>query len=321
VLLLVVLVLLLGTPPGVKPSGSSYDASPQGVRAAFLLLEGLKYDVAISRRVAEGRVRWVLLPTKPLRDAQVLEGWVRQGGVLLIAEDDNEFASRLLDPSTRGEPTWWPDRDHALAAVYRRGRGEVWIAQRPEIFRNEAIRKGDNAVDVCRLADALSPRGRIFFDEYHHGLRDRPGAVELLLQPPALWVTLQGLALLALALWRFLPRFGAPAPPVPGRRRSKEEFLDAMAGLLERKRAHEEAYRICREALARDLEQALGLPSGTPAEEVAARARVRFPGRDSARLARALAATTPPRGGPGLLKAIHELEELRDEFLAVRDNR
>jgi hypothetical protein len=320
VLLLVLLALLFGSPGGVKPSGSSYDASPRGVRAAFLLLEGLKYDVGVSRRITEGRVRWVLWPTKPLREAAGLDSWVRQGNVLLVAEEDNEFASRLLaEGPSAGKPAWWPDQERPLAAVHKRGRGEIWIVQHPEIFLNESIRKDDNAVDVCRLADAFSERGRILFDEYHHGLRERPGAVELLLEPPALWVTLQGAVLLALALWHFLPRFGTVQPQAPARRRSKEEFLDAMAGLLERKRAHQEAYQINHDALARDLEQALGLPPGTPPEEIAVHAAARFTGRDTTRLARVLARTELVRAdAPGLLHAVKEIEELRDEFLNVR---
>ncbi len=375
VLLLALLAMFgVGEPPVRPAPHSTYDASGEGIRAVYLLLDGLGYEVAQSRRLTAGRVRWVLFPQAPHTestsddgeilkpksgrrsssdDAAILERWVRDGGTLLLADESGEFAKLLgirvatssetetapviqdsqqrmtlapgptqIKPLDRADRTW-PEGGEPLASVFKRGRGEIWVVHHPEILRNERLRDADNALAVAQLAEVMSHHSaeRIYFDEFFHGLRERPGPVQLLLEPPARWVTLQGLAVLALVLWRFLPRFGPLREDPPTRRRSKEEFLDAMAYLLIRKGAHVEAFRTVRDALIRDLCQALGVPSNLPLDELAARAARRQPGLSEDRLARALRRKTPPGGRDGFLTAIHELESLRRDFFHERTNR
>src|SRR5262249_9512615 len=97
-----------------------------------------------------------------------------------------------------------------LVTVVPRGRGEGWVLRRPDVLRNEHLRHPGNAVLACRLAEAMLAErpGRLAFDEFYHGLRERPGVVALLLRPPMLAVTVQALALTALLLWSAAPRFG-----------------------------------------------------------------------------------------------------------------
>src|SRR5438105_2541925 len=86
--LLVLLALVFGEAPQPGGRGTSHDASKGGFRAAYLLLEGLKYPVERSRRPTGAAVRWVLLPREaPARDVAPLVSWVRQGGLLLLATD------------------------------------------------------------------------------------------------------------------------------------------------------------------------------------------------------------------------------------------
>ena len=62
------------------------------------------------------------------------------------------------------------------------------------MLANDNLRVEDNAVLACRLADAMlaeRPGGRLAFDEYCHGLRDRPSVAEVLFRPPVLGVTVQ----------------------------------------------------------------------------------------------------------------------------------
>jgi len=375
VLLLALLAMFgVGEPPARPVPSSTYDASGDGIRAVYLLLDGLGYEVAQSRRLTAGRVRWLLFPQAPHAestnddgeifktksgrrssrdDAAVLERWVRDGGTLLLADESGQFAQLLgmrvatsaetetapviqdsqqrmtlapgptqIKPLDRADRTW-PERSEPVVSVFKRGRGEIWVVRHPEIFRNERLRDADNALAVARLAEVMSHHSaeRIYFDEFFHGMRERPGPVQLLLEPPARWVTLQGLAVLALVLWRFLPRFGPLREDPPARRRSKEEFLDAMAYLLIRKGAHIEAFRTVRDALIRDLGQALGLPATAPLDELAAQAVRRRPGLNEDRLARALRRKKPADGRDGFLTSIHELESLRREFFHERNDR
>ncbi len=351
VLVLALLAMLAGSPPLQPQPGSSFDAGPEGVRAAFLLLEGLGTDVAATKRAAGGSARWVLFPRSAKGEAAALDARVRQGGRALLADNGEAFAAGLglalnveqgseaeialrvggerlrlapgkdfVTPRSRPDRVWPPGADEPLAAIFGHGQGEVWVLCRPDFLRNDRLRDADNAVILCRLAEAFAGKDRILFDEFFHGMRERPSALELLLRPPALWVTLQGLALLGVILWRSLPRFGALQNPEAPRRRSKEEFVDALAHLLALKGAYDEGFRAVRDALARDLEQALGLPPETPPRELAARA---FPaGPDAAALAAALGRDRLSRpDAANFVRALNELERLRRAFFHERHDR
>src|SRR5207248_4688369 len=131
---------------------------------------------------------------------------------------------------------------------------------------------------------------------------------ELLFRPPVLGVTLQMLALAALVLWRSGVRFGPLRAALPTARRSKEEFLDAMAELLTRKGDRAEAFRTVRDAFLHRLETDLGLPAGTPVEQTV-RAAARRRGADPDVLLPLLTSPAPPQGGgvPAFLAALRQL--------------
>jgi hypothetical protein len=347
-LILALLAMLAGSPPEIPRSGSTFDAAPTGIRAAFLLLENLGYDVAISKRLAVGNARWELFPKTAKGEVAALDTWIRSGNRLLLADDTPEFAADLglaVDPDVakdkaidlvidgakqrlepgnqRVTPRERPDREwpagapEPLVGIFQHGKGEIWLLYRPMFLRNDLLRDADNAVVLCRLAEAFAGPDRVYFDEFFHGIRDRPGPVELLLRPPALWVTLQGMALLGVLLWRSLPRFGALQLPLESRRRSKEEFVDALAHLLELKGAYNEGFRAVRDALAREMEHALDLAPNTPPAELAAAATAR--GCDAAVLTRLLERDHLPRPyGPDYLRALNELERLRRAFFHER---
>jgi hypothetical protein len=351
-LLLVLLALLFGGQKEVKP-GSSYDAGDRGFRAAYLLLEDLGYPVTRSRRLLGGTVRWALFPEPSPKEARALDDWVREGGLLVLADAKGTFSRDLgmtLETQHRGvdtevEPATGPDvmrlaggadhvswpgqqgrvwakaGDEPFVTIYTHGRGEIWLLNRPDFVTNELVRQADNAVLLCRLAEAgLRVRpGELAFDEYFHGMRDHPGVVELLLRLPALWVTVQGLLLLVLLLWHHGPRFGGLQPPPPPSRRSAEEFLDAVAALLGRKKDYADAFRTARDELRVDLERELNLPHDTPADRLAAEAALQRGLRPDA-LVRLLTAPGPPAGaGPAaFVRSLQELEAIRNDFFPGR---
>jgi hypothetical protein len=354
ILALLGLAMFFGNGPEKRVHGSSYDASPHGFRAAYLLLEELGYPVVRSKRLGVRDVRWVLFPTKTKDEAAALKDWVRQGGILLLADDSTEFAAHLgmtlrirkMEDGDKDEEASglgvaqlaggstsvrWPGQsgdvrvragDEPFVTVHQLGDGEVWLMNRPEFVTNALLPRADNAVLLTRLAtDALNNRpGRLAFDEYFHGMRDRPGVTQLLFQPPALWVTLQALLLLGLVLWHYMPRFGSARPLPPPSRRSKEEFLNALAALLERKGDRAAAFETAADDLARELERELGLPAGTPVE-VLAREAGRHRPIDSARLLRLLTRRSHAErgnekvGAAAFVQALNELETIREEFL------
>jgi hypothetical protein len=364
IVLLAVIAMLFGGGPEQVDHGTSYDASPGGSRAAYLVLEELGYPVERSRRPAAGdEIRWLLFPSKMgKKEAAFLDRWVQRGGTILLAVDEPTLAerlglpievfgsggeesfprftakgesypaaapdvSRLLAGETvvfgpPGDDTWGEIDGDPLITIHEHGEGQIWLLHRPDVLANANLRGDDNAILACRLADAMlarSPGSRLAFDEYCHGLRDRPNAMELLFRPPVLGVTLQVLLVAVLVLWHYGVRFGPirPAPPPP--RRSKEEFLDAMAELLTRNGDRAEAFRTVRNDLLRRLESELGLPAGTPVEQTVSEAAGRR-GIDPEPLLRLLTSDEPPggRSPAAFLEALNQLDAAAHECIRTR---
>lgn len=353
VLLMLLISLVVDLQPDRPDAGTTYDASQGGLRLAYLLMEDLGYPVSRSKRPVGEKIRFVFFPTKVDDEARVVGEWVRGGGVLVLADDKPDFARHLginLDikqdreaavatvtgvpdverlaigktrVSTSGSPgePWGRSGSEPIVTRRAHGQGQVWLLHRPDVVTNQYLRENDNALFLCRLADELlsTRSGPIAFDEFFHGLRSRPGVTELLLRPPALAITLQSLVLVVVLLWARSPRFGALRQPKAQSRRSKEEFLDALAALLERKGDAADALQGVRAELRRDLEQALGLPQGLSDQEFATEV-ARRRGLDSVRLLRSLR-QEPGRGRAGaasLVTTMTELENLRDEFFQRR---
>ncbi|HEY3788222.1 MAG TPA: DUF4350 domain-containing protein [Urbifossiella sp.] len=369
-LLLILFGLIFGGNSEKVDYGTSYDASSGGSRAAFLLLEDLGYPVERSRRPTGGNIRWVLFPGETTaKDATSLDDWIRRGGIVLLALNDEEFAKQLgLNATVRGgnpkatkeSPffklphfrekgktilaeapevselsagtlevkgpsggrAWGRIGGESLVSIYTHGRGQIWLLNRPDVFDNANLREADNAVLACRLAEAMLAErlnGRLVFDEYCHGLRDRPSVVDLLLRPPVLGITLEALVLTALVLWHSGIRFGPLKPAPPPARRSKEEFLDAMAELLARNGDRAEAFRTVRDAVLRKLETNLGLPAGASVEETVKEA-VRRRGVAPEPLLRILSADKPPGGSSAdaFLRALQQLETAAHECFPTR---
>ncbi len=232
------------------------------------------------------------------------------------------YASQLYVKGPSSGQTWGQLEDKPLVTIYQRGRGELWLLNSPDVLTNANLRDGDNSKLACRLAEAMlakRPRGRLAFDEYCHGLHDRPNVFELLFTPPVLATTLEASFLTLLALWHFGIRFGSlrPAPPPP--RRSKEEFLDALAELLTRKGDRAEAFRTIRNEFVRRLEENLSLPAGTPPEELV-REAVRRRGVQAEPLLQLLTASAPPQGksAAAFLNILHQLEIAANECFQSR---
>jgi hypothetical protein len=349
VLCLSFLGLLIAKPPQRPAQNGTYDASSVGTRAAYLLLDEMGIPVRQSKRVAEGRLRWLLFPRGESKEIDTVKEWLASGRTLLLADPSGRFTKSLglaldsdpsadatvsvfinskryrvqtggksVDATTRPDLVWPEDTEHPLASIYRHLGGELWLVHYPNLFKNHLLFEGlkgtnDNAQVLYHLAVAMreSSNETIYVDEYFHGMRERPSVTELLLEPPILWTTLHGLGLLAFALWAFSPRFGQLQTLERPRRRSKEEYLHAIAGILEQKRAYERAYDTVQQAFLRDLARDLGLPLTAPPKAIFDQATLRRKRIDPERLRAALSQKPPLDNESEFLASLHELEDLR----------
>jgi hypothetical protein len=147
---------------------------------------------------------------------------------------------------------------HAILAVsIPIDRGRIVAVADPTMVSNAALRRSDNAVWLVSLAAAWG-KGKILFDEYHHGFGEKRGTGELVhafLITPWGWSVLQlsGAALLYLFVYR--RRFGRVSEPLPSSRASPLELVNARAGFFQAAAAQGFAAELIVQDLYRHLTQ------------------------------------------------------------------
>jgi hypothetical protein len=193
-------------------------------------------------------------PTEPLSDVDVdgLLDWVKQGNTLLACashgsrlfdklgvtiEDGGdpgevvlravpgavgEYTARVdriglerdATVSARGSvPLWWLGNRPA-AVLVRHGQGRVLVVADPSLLTHRGLRREDNVLFLYNVAALDSEDGRVYFDEYHHGIRAGGGYWNYLRYHHQQWVVVQLFLVAGAAVWAVGRRLG-PAVPMP----------------------------------------------------------------------------------------------------------
>lgn len=273
-------------------------------------------------------------------EGAALEAWIEAGGLLVTAGDGpamdgllRRFDFRLapLDaamdaPALPQTPLWAsPPLDAAepraryylqstrndfvthlavdgrpVAVSFEQGDGRVILASSARPFSNAGLRSAGNAALALNAVGAAGRPGVIWFDEWHHGLRD---TAELLAVGPGQWLrrTPAGQSVLLFAGLLFAAlvlrgRHFGPSLPLPSdvSRRAPLEHLTATAQLSRRaghRRATLGQYRLW---LKRGLGQRYRLDPSLPDDDYVARLAGYNPALDEAGLRSLLARLDQP---------------------------
>jgi hypothetical protein len=143
-----------------------------------------------------------------------------------------------------------------ILVTMQHGAGEVVILTDPYIVANGGIALADNAQLAINLV--APAQGRIAFDEYHQGFGGGSRFIEFFAGTPVVAIFLQA-GLIALVFFVSQSRrFARPVPAPEPDRRSKLEYVAAMAQLQERARA----YDLAVESVYKDLRRRASLLLG-----------------------------------------------------------
>jgi hypothetical protein len=201
------------------------------------------------------------------------------------------------------------------------GRGQVISLADGGALANAHLAEGDNGIFAANLA-ALT-QGPIWFDEYHHGVREQPTLAGVLFRPPLLWATLQALLALALFAHAASRRFGAVIPlRAAPRYRASAEYVAALAALYQRAGAKSAVLDRLAQGFRREMARALGLPANAPRARLA-EAAARRSGVEASRVEQALRqceeqVASRSRPKEALLLALGaELESIRRQVLGI----
>lgn len=153
------------------------------------------------------------------------------------------------------------------------GEGRIIYLLQPQMFNNENINKADNAVLAYNLAYNFAGDSTICFDE---GIREYSSTWHLLFTPPFLWVSLQIILASLIFIYASSRRFG-PIKPLPlAPRRSKDEYIYALANLLLKKRNNHAILEIIRSDFFLWLHRTVGIPTSASQLQIAEELHTRY---------------------------------------------
>jgi hypothetical protein len=165
----------------------------------------------------------------------------------------------------------------------------------PSLLTHRGLLRQDNVLLLYNVAALDAVDGRVYFDEYHHGLRSGGGTWGYLRYHDQEWSVLQLLIVAAIGIWSVGVRLG-PAVPLP--RKSQADAVDYASAVA---RIYEQAgvRHVLARLLVRDfhgkLTRLLRLKPTTLPAEILAAWRKRHPGESDKRLEELLRGTVELR--------------------------
>src|ERR1700686_1582821 len=162
----------------------------------------------------------------------------------------------------------------ALLVEYPHGNGRIVLLSDPFIVANNGINRADNlqlAVNVV-----AGDGGLVAFDVFHQGRSATHNAlIQYFEGTPVLAICGQLLLIGLLVIWSRGSRFARPLPLPRVDRRSSLEFVESMAELQQRARAHDLALENIYGRVRRVLVRHAGMNHNSPRAEIAARVSAR----------------------------------------------
>jgi hypothetical protein len=198
-------------------------------------------------------------------------------------------------------PLWWVG-DRPGAILLRRGQGRVLVVADPSLLtraglvRPDGQPRDDNVVFLANVASLDAREGKVYFDEYHHGLGQSGGFWSYLGYYGQQLSLLPVLVLVGMAGWAWAVRLG-PAQSMPARGSADAvDFASALARLYQRTGARHLLARTLIRGFLGDLTRHLHLRRTALPAMILATWRRQTPGASADRL-------------QGLLRGVTELRK------------
>jgi Domain of unknown function (DUF4350) len=135
--------------------------------------------------------------------------------------------------TSHGLPLWWVDNQPA-ALVLKHGRGKVILVADPSLFTARGLRREDNGVFLYNVACRDARGDRVYFDEYHHGLRSGGGPWGYLASYREHWILGSLLLVVMVAVWGRAVRLGPAVSRAAEQQTDAVDYASAVARIYQR---------------------------------------------------------------------------------------
>ncbi|HEY7685318.1 MAG TPA: DUF4350 domain-containing protein [Gemmatimonadales bacterium] len=279
------------------------DSAAVAVPAGLARLPGVRW---VMQSVAQDTLEGDTKRAAELRKLGRPGGLIREEGE---CDSTTLVATDTLLATVQGDPV--------VIRLHYRGGGRALLVSEDDYFRNRAWRD----TDVPGLLVPLivpETRGRVSWDEYHHGHGAEGSltraALAWMARSPIGWVLWQLVAVALVWLVVTAVRFGPPRSVIDRRRRSPLEHLEALAAGLEGAAGVETAVALTVSGLRRRLSRTGQLPRGDARQWLGA-LELALPGARGRRAARRLQdMLTKPGGSERVLGAAQAVEDVWEEL-------
>src|SRR5207247_2747673 len=130
-------------------------------------------------------------------------------------------------------PLWWLGSQPAAVAV-RHGAGRVLFVPDPSLLTHRGLLREDNALFFYNVAALDAEEGRVYFDEYHHGIRAGGGYWNYLRYHNQHWIVVQLVLLAGMGLWAVGRRLGPAVPLGPTTRADTVDYASSVARIYQK---------------------------------------------------------------------------------------
>lgn len=196
----------------------------------------------------------------------------------------------------RGLPLWWHG-DRPGAVVLRHGQGRLLLLADASPLTARGLRRADNAVFLYNLARQHAKDGKIYFDEYHHGLASGGGFSGYLAYHQSSGVLLPLLLVVVVAGWNRVVRLGPAVETPRDQRADAVDYASAVARIHERAGARRPLTRALVQGFLTALTQHLHLRRNALPAEILAAWRHQHPGDTGEKLQALLRGVSQLRKG------------------------
>jgi hypothetical protein len=206
---------------------------------------------------------------------------------------------------------WIPavvESNRVFAATRALGEGRVYAASSEQLFSNEGIGIGSNAVFVQNVLARARPAPGVAFEEAHHQSLEVPDLLSVMRGTPWGWAVFYGLIVSFLFMLWGGRRFGPPVLAAVTPARSSGEYISAFAGMLQRARATDWLQKRYAALVRRRLAVTFGVRADLPARDLARVVADRRPVDAEALAVHLTELDGPPVGERRLLDLVRDLE-------------
>jgi hypothetical protein len=224
-------LIIISPPDALNPDEQEFNSLTGWVEAGgTAVIIDRRIDVTIgAAKVATGR-------PLPALSAGTTQPTPLTRGVTRLSLSD--LATRV-EVSGTGATYHIGDGGGAVLADTRVGKGRLVMLTDPHVVANNGLGEADNVIAALNLF-ADQPKGKIAFDEYHHGYGRSvagDGLMAYFRGTPVPWMMAQAALLAAVMVYSFGRRFARPIPIRKERRTTNLEFVSSMANITRLARA------------------------------------------------------------------------------------